>query len=162
MIREAVFDTGPLIHLEEVEAGKALQLFKTVLITEEVEEELGETRAGDFKVMGLQADSKDWARYLVDRKDLDLGEASAIALCRQEGVGYFFTDDLEARKAAEEIEIEAHGTLGIITRAYRENILSEKEAKDKVRQLHKDSSLFITKDVVDWAVDKIEDHEDNR
>ena len=39
-MNEAVFDTGPLIHLWEIKACEALKLFKKVLISEEVAIEL--------------------------------------------------------------------------------------------------------------------------
>ncbi len=53
--------------------------------------------------------------------------------------------------AAKAQGLEPHGTLGIISRAAREGIITTKEAIEKVEALHKNSTLFIATDLVEWA-----------
>ena len=79
---------------------------------------------------------------------MDLGEAEAIALTHQEKADYFLTDDLDARNVAITHSIKTRGTIGIISRAFREKIISKETAISKVRELQNKSSLFITQDLI--------------
>ena len=45
---------------------------------------------------------------------LDYGEAEAIGLARQLKADWLLTDDAAARLIAKEMEIEAHGSLGVV------------------------------------------------
>lgn len=157
MIDEAVFDTGPLLHLGEIDSKEPLEIFGKIYTTSTVEEELEEPGVEISSIVKrkLEAESKDRAKHLADRKGLELGEATSIALCLQEGIEYFFTDDLEARKTAETRGLEAHGTLAIVTRAYSLEIIEMEEAEQAIKDLYMDSSLFVTRDLVDWALEKI-------
>jgi len=58
-----------------------------------------------------------------------LGEAQAIAPALQLKADYFLTDDLDARTVSTIHSIEAHGTAGIILRAFREKIIDKKTEK---------------------------------
>jgi predicted nucleic acid-binding protein len=152
-IRSAVFDTGPIIHLGQVESLKALETIQQVLVPEEVVRELHRNPElpPNCSIMALTGRSKDLARIIGDRYGVGPGESAAIALARQEGVGLVFTDDLEAREAAREVGLEPHGTLALVTRAYREGIVGRAQALDCIERLHSRSSLYLTSDLVAWA-----------
>ena len=115
----------------------------------------GEYIFNNVKIANLDPKFKDVAEILVNKFFLDLGEAQAIALSLQEKADYFLTDDLDARTAAGAYNIEAHGTVGIILRAFRENIINKKLALQKINELYTSSSLFITKDIIDQIVKSI-------
>ena len=104
----------------------------------------------------LTAQSKDFAKYLIEQFSLDLGEATALAICKQERIKLLFSDDLEARHIAYSLGFEAHGSPYIILRAFRENIISKNQAKEYVNQAYKKSSLFLTKDLLDWTLIEID------
>lgn len=157
-IEAAVFDAGPLIHLQQIDSLKILGLFKKIVVSKQVYSELRE----DFplpkncSVAELNGKTKDLSKLITARYELDLGEASAMALAKQLGIKLFFTDDLNARDTSKRLGLEPHGTLAIITRAYREKIISKTSAVSCLEKLHSNSDLYLTKDLVDWARKQIE------
>ncbi len=160
MGNRAVSDTGPIIHLNEINLIKIFDIFSEVAITEEVEKELKNNKIFLFKkirTLKLLPDFKDKVKILTNQENLDLGEAFAIVLAMQEKTDYFLTDDLDARTVAIKYNLEVHGTIGIILRAFREKIIYKKTAIEKVNELYAKSSLFITKDLIDNVIVAVED-----
>lgn len=158
MVSRVVSNTGPLIHLAEIDLTKALNLFKEVYITSEVKNELIRNKIHvpkKIKLVNLKPQFKDVAEILVNKFSLDLGEAQSIALALQEKVNYFLTDDLDARMVANAHSLEAHGTVGIILRALRENMINKGVAIKKINELYTISSLFITKDLINQVIKAI-------
>ena len=160
-IDSSVFDTGPFIHLDDVGGLNNLKLFNYILITEEVYDELRELKSKISKIKNVStknliSKNKDHAKYLIEEYGLDFGEATSISLCMQENVKLFFTDDLEAKEIARHLGLDAHGTIAIITRCFREGIISKQEAVKYIRDLYDKSSLFITIDLVKWTINAIE------
>ena len=157
----AVFDTGPLIHLAEIKKISFASLLYTIFITHEIQNECLRNKiplqeVETLLVQALSAQSKDFARYLGEKYNLDLGEATAIALCRQENISLFFSDDLDARETAHTFSFEVHGTLAILLRAFREGLLTRDQTKKAVEELSASSTLFLTKDLKDWTLREIE------
>ncbi len=156
---EAVSDTGPLIHLSQIGRLDSLRIVDRLLIPPEVEDEFkkrGVPRKLDSldmidvkRIKGEQANS---AGTLARKYGLDLGEAEAIVLAKRENISLFFTDDLDARRTARMRGLEPHGSIGILLRAYRDEILSEEETVASVRNLYSDSSLYLTSDLVERAI----------
>jgi predicted nucleic acid-binding protein len=152
-IRSAAFDTGPILHLGQVECLKALETIQKILVPDEVIRELRRNPAlpPNCSVVTLSGKSKDLARIISDRYGVGPGESAAIAVARQEGLRLLFTDDLEARAVAKELGLEPHGTLALVTRAFREGILTRGQAFNCIELLHARSSLYLTSDLVAWA-----------
>jgi len=156
--QRAVSDSGPVIHLSEVNALSSFGVFKEVLVPPEVKSEIAKfvSVAAPLTVTRLNAAAKDLANIMTARYGLGLGETEAIALALHEKIVVFLTDDLEARTVAKIYDLEPHGTLGIILRAFREGKLSQAAAIEKVKLLHEQSTLFLTKDLVIWIIRQIE------
>ena len=167
-IPRAVFDAGPFIHLHEIDLLRVLSLFKSLIITKEVFEELTKRNLDrallqkHAKILVLDAAHKNKAMYFADRYSLDLGEASSLALGLQEHVSLFITDDLDARTIAKSSGLEVHGSIGVILRAFRETILTRQSAQQKIKELHTKSSLFVTSALVDFALRELESYPDKR
>ncbi len=160
MESKAVSNTGPILHLSEIDSTNCLNIFSRILIPKEVENELVKNKIPiprKVKVAALNSKAKDNVKILTYQYNLDLGESEAISLALQEKSDYFLTDDLEARQIAKKYNIEVHGTIGIILRSFREKILDKKTAIEKVRQLKADSSLFITQDLIGEIILSIND-----
>lgn len=158
MAGKVVSNTGPLLHLAEIDLLKALGVFQEVYIAEEVKNELIGNKINinkKIRLVNLKPKFKDVAEILVNKFSLDLGASQSIALALQEKSDYFLTDDLEARTVANVHGIEAHGSVGIILRAFREKIINKETAIKKVSELYNVSSLFITKDIIDSVVKAI-------
>ena len=73
-----------------------------------------------------------------------MGEASSIALCRQEEIKLVFTDDLSARETANMLGLESHGTIAIVLRSYRKRLITKEETKKTLENLYTNSTLFFT------------------
>ncbi len=162
-IKRVVFDAGPFIHLEEIKKFELVNLFSEISTTKEILEECKNIykliiKFSNIKKKELEAKNKDFAKYLIEEYNLDLGEATGISLCRQENIRLFFTDDLDAKDVANKLGFEAHGTIAIILRAFREDIINKKETKILVERVYKDSSLFFTKDLFDWTIREIDNY----
>jgi predicted nucleic acid-binding protein len=160
MENKAVSDTGPIIHLNEINLVKVFNIFSETIIPEEVERELKISKIPIFrkiKILKLLPDFKDKVKVLTNQENLDLGEAFSIVLAMQEKIDLFLTDDLDARNVAIKYNLQVHGTIGIILRAFREKIIDKKIAIEKVNELHAKSSLFITKDLIDNVINAIEE-----
>ena len=160
MENRAVSDTGPIMHLSEISLINSFDIFSELIIPEEVERELKNNKILIFKkikILKLSPDFKDKVKILTNQENLDLGEAFAIVLAMQEKTDYFLTDDLDARNVAIKYNLQVHGTIGIIMRAFREKIIDKKTAIEKVNELYAKSSLFITKDLVDNVLRAVEE-----
>jgi predicted nucleic acid-binding protein len=160
MVSKVVSNTGPLIHLEEIKLSRVLGIFKNIFIPEEVKNELEKYNillSKKIKVMNLRGKFKDVAEILVNKFSLDLGESQAISLALQEKADYFLTDDLDARIVANSHGLESHGTIGIISRAFREKIINKETTIKKMIELYESSSLFITKDLINQVIKSIKD-----
>jgi len=160
MISKVVSDTGPLLHISEIEIIKALDIFKEINIPEEVKNELNKNKIildlfHNLVLINLKPKFKIVTEILINKFSLDIGEAEAISLALQEKTEYFLTDDLEARTVASIHNLKVHGTVGIILRAFRENIIKKETALNKVIELYTESSLFITKDLIDYIIKSI-------
>lgn len=120
-MKRSVADTGPILHLLEIDALPILRAVATVSIPRAVDGELlsvwpawSTTRPDWLTVVELEpvpaAAADRWLRGGL----LHEGEAAALALTRQLGADWFLTDDALARVMAQTLGIEAHGTMGIV------------------------------------------------
>src|SRR3989344_8285551 len=138
MVNEAVSNTGPIIHLTEINFTKAFNIFNSITTTPEVLSELIKnetTLPKKIKIINIKAEWKDKVKVLTNQYNLGLGEASALTLAMQEKTDYFLTDDLEARAIAGKYNIETHGTIGIILRAFRDKIIDKGGAIEKIGEI---------------------------
>ncbi len=109
--------------------------------------------------MDLNNKCRDYSVILIKEHYLDIGEAEAISLLKQENIQYFFTDDWYARDVAKEFKLQVHGTLGIVIRAYREGMINKSTAYKIMDNLYKDSSLFITSKIINKGKSMLEKFE---
>jgi len=154
-LEKAVFDTGPFLHLHESGQLVIVEIVENKYVSREVEQELQKYAIPFNKVQNLWVktifpENRTIVKILSERYDLDLGEATSMALAKQEKILLFFTDDLEARDVAKTFGLEAHGTLGLLLRAFREGELNYQEALQATDALFHRSSLFITSDLLQW------------
>ena len=118
-----------LIKIQEIDLLR--QIYTAVYTTPEV--------AAEFKY-----ELPDWIiiqqvknieRFHLLEKELDEGEASAIALSYEIEDSILVLDDMGARKVATRLKISFTGTFGVLARAKRNGIISSvKPILDKVRK----------------------------
>ncbi|WP_435194602.1 nucleic acid-binding protein [Natronomonas sp. EA1] len=144
----AVSDTGPLIHLAEIDSFSLLRSIDELLIPETVRDELA---TGGLPDGFGDLDVSVVPDIDIDDVDLDPGETAALGVARDRNA-IFLTDDLDARQAAKSRGVEVHGTVGLIALAHSRGELSEEAATDRMRSLASETSLFVTDAVIQRGI----------
>lgn len=160
----AVVDAGPLIHLAEVRKLTLLQVFDDLLLPDAVWNEC--VPSGRVPNQDLSALSCIWRRTLIPSEvtkfveqnalsHLQAGEIECLWLCRQDNVRTILTDDMAAREAAKRLVLTPVGSLGVVIRAYRRGLLTLSEAEAAIADLYDVSSLFVTRAIVEMAIEQL-------
>ena len=119
--RVVIADTSCLISLTRIDQLELLNsLYKEVNITKEIALEFGEPLPHWVKVVGV----KDAHYMKLLQNQLDLGEASALALALELGDVLLILDDLKGRKEAMRLGFDVTGTLGILLKAKQKGLLT--------------------------------------
>jgi len=146
----AVSDAGPLIHLAEIGSLELFATFDVLLVPETV--------YGEVEVGGVPDGLSDLSYKLVEAdesrsgtEELDAGERAAIAVAEERGV-VLLTDDLAAREAASDANVDVHGSIGVIALGYGRGLLDRDEAASRMRALQSETSLFVTEAVVERGI----------
>lgn len=149
----AVADAGPLIHLAEIDALALFSAFEELYVPETVYDELqsGGVPSGMKSLPYERVPSEVSA---ATDTELDAGETAALAVAL-EREAILLTDDLEARDAAKDANVEVHGSLGVIALAYSTGRLEKTDAMNQMRALQRETSLFITDAVVERGIDML-------
>ena len=150
MTLAAVSDAGPLIHLAEIGSLELLATFDTLLVPETVYEEVDVGGVPDgLADLSYERVATDESRIRAEK--LDAGEHAAIAVAEERGV-VLLTDDLAAREAASDADVEVHGSIGVIALGYDRGLLDRDEAASRMRALQRETSLFVTEAVVERGI----------
>jgi predicted nucleic acid-binding protein len=157
-----VCDTGPLIHLSEAQAIDLLKLAGGIFIPPTVATEFKRNLASGrlpawIKVRRLTAPFRAQVLDWVKKKYVDLGEAEAIGLTLQLPGDWFLTDDAEARQFAESLEIEVHGSIGVLLLAVATGHIEDRVQAHQILENLKRSSLWISERVITEAAKAIDE-----
>ncbi len=159
-----ISDAGPLIHLVEIDSIQFLSRFENLHIPEAVwTETVGQGRIQSEDIFGLgniqrhTLPQSEMTQFIANYnfEEIHLGERECLYLCQQIGVSTLLTDDLAVRKAAKSLNLKPVGSLGIIARAYHQGLISVDEAEEHLLKLYDESSLFVTKAIVDLAIKQL-------
>jgi predicted nucleic acid-binding protein len=145
---DAVLDSGPLIHLAELDALDVVCDFSSLFIPEAVRDEVGRHQPAalehSLNLHVISAPSPHAAiRVLARTLSLDIGELEALSLMELYPQAIFLTDDSAARVAAEQRGFKVHGTIGILIRAVRKGHRTGPEVIDILQSLPHRSTLHI-------------------
>lgn len=163
-LNQAVVDSGPVIHLSEIEALPLLRIFSALHLPDAVWSETVERgRVAPSALLGLPSmqrhtlSAEEVARFVPenDLEKLQAGERECLCLCKNLKVVTLLTDDLAARDAAKRLNITPVGSLGVIVRAYRDDRISLEEAERYISDLDSTSSLFVTRAIVELAIGEL-------
>ena len=151
----AVSDAGPLVHLAEIDSIELLETFDTLLLPETVYKEVDAGGVPDG-LADLSYELVEADKSRVGFEELDAGERAAIAVAEDRGVT-LLTDDLLARKAASDAEIEVHGSIGVVALGYGRGLLDKDNAASRMRALQRETSLFVTDAVVERGIELLDE-----
>ena len=162
---KVVCNAGPLIALGKLgRLGLLRQLSSSVLIPPQVYQEVV------VNGLRLAAPDADAVYFLIQRKQIqvatitlpsddpllmsgiDLGEAEAIALARQEHADWVLIDNAHARRAARNAHIKCKGTIGILLQAFRDKLLTLAEFELLIHEIKRQPALWISEQLCDEAL----------
>lgn len=163
-VKAAVADASPLIHLSELGCLPLLRIFEALHIPDAVwSETVGQGRVVQADIWGLgnvqrhTSSQAEVTRFVRENslENLHAGERECLYLCWQIGVPILLTDDLAVRDATKRLNLTPVGSLGIVVRAYRLGHISLADAERHINDLYGVSSLFVTRAIVELAVEQL-------
>jgi predicted nucleic acid-binding protein len=120
MPKVVVSDTSTLILFQKINNFDLLaKVYGELITTPEIAKEFGEKLPEWIKIQSVK--DKKYQEFL--ETQVDLGEASAIALAKELEDVLLLLDDLKARKLASRLNLKYTGALGIITKAKQLSII---------------------------------------
>ena len=165
--RRAVLDAGPLIHLAEIGRLRLLTVFEDLCLPHAVWlETVGHNRI----FLEDLAEAPNLEQHSVSRSELEdfieknnlielhLGEQECLFLCKKLDISTILTDDMAVRDAAHRLKLVPVGSLGIVVAAYKHGVISRDDAELFIADLYDISSLFITRALVELAIEKLGVH----
>jgi predicted nucleic acid-binding protein len=146
-MKRLVTDTGPVLHLHEAGALRLLpligEIFLPPLVAAELRSLVPALPPKWANIQTLSATSQwralEWQRAGL----LHGGEAEALALTLELKPDWFLTDDAAARLLTESLNVEAHGSIGMVLWAAADGLVKKSEAKSFLAGLEK-SSLWMS------------------
>ncbi|MFL6261970.1 MAG: hypothetical protein ACJ76Y_19910 [Thermoanaerobaculia bacterium] len=149
---EAVCDTGPALHLEEVGRLTALSLVAPLLLPDLVLKEL-ETRglgAARLREVGIAFTVRGveplvWRKVARDVEPrIQPADAQVFSLAQASGFrSLVLTDDLALRRLLEKHGNPVTGTVGVLIRAYTARSISRDEMETAFEALFEKSTLHL-------------------
>ena len=163
-VNAAVADAGPLIHLAEVDGLALLRIFAVLHIPDAVwSEAVQPNRVREVDLAELRNIHRHTipqvqvTQFLQDTglEGLQTGDVESLCLCQHIQVATLLTDDLSVREAAKQLSLAPVGSLGIVVRAYRVRYISLADAERYLNAFYDTSSLFVTRVIVDLAIEQL-------
>lgn len=148
-----VSDTTPIISLMKAGQLELLrQLFGVVYIPEAVYRELTDNEAFSEEVSMVQeceflyvqkVDNGKSVTILQNFTGLDAGESEAIILADEMNSDVLLMDERKGRQVAKKLGIRITGTIGILTQAFDEGMLTKEDVERCIERL-KESGIRIS------------------
>jgi uncharacterized protein len=159
LLRIAVIDTSPLIHLAHLNLASDLSLFfDRVYVPRAVQEELN--RKGRFRYrLNKLYKTGFFARCAVAdpynvrllRAELDRGEAEALIQAQEKQALFFIGDERRARAIALRMGRKTVGTMRLLARLNLEG--RAPELRSLVQTLRRDLEFRVSEEIIQQALD---------
>lgn len=154
MTDEAISDTGPILHLNEIGKLDSLNIFERLYVTGLVANELN-----SYGIDVLKLDLKT-SVSLVDvdnekqfqeiskliTKPIHPADTEVFILARDKNYSIpVLTDDLTLRRQLEKQGALVIGTIGILVKAYHNGLLNREDLEGAINSLFEESTLYISR-----------------
>ena len=165
-----VSDTGPLIHISEIDSINLLKYFNNIYVPESVRlEYIKHRKSSDPDAFELENINLNKVKDIEVKKFIDkyellklhLGEKECLYLCRKLYINLILTDDLAVRDTAKKLDITPVGSIGVIIKSFKENIISLSQAEKYIINLYEISSLYVTKTIVELVIEELREANKN-
>ena len=160
----AVCDTGPIIHLDELDSLDLISDFHPLIIPETVQKEIARHRPKifqhdkiAFKIVDVTSPPEPRLLVLSKALLLDKGEVESLSLMQKNAGAILLTDDAAARLAGEELGYKVHGTIGMLLRAIRKKTRTPKDVLKLLNEISKKTTLFLKPELLEEIIQKVKD-----
>ena len=158
----AICDAGPIIHLDELNCLDLLCDFQQIVLGDTVLEEVKHHRPGALKKPNIhfmrspqEYPEGELLRTMCRIFSLDAGEIETLAIIEKNPGALFFTDDASARLVADRMGFKVHGTIGIIVRAIRRELMQPEQVLRILAEIPSKSSLHIRPSLLERIIVKV-------
>lgn len=151
-MHNAVFDTGPLIHLHEIDRLElVITVFNKLHLPEQVKREIHNEAIIQF----MQQNSTCVSIHSVNEPELfatkeaysgfqlHLADLAVLSLLPKIMNAVAVTDDLSLRRAVESCGKTAVGTIGILLNGYKQGVIDKSQLIKLIDLTFTDSSLYL-------------------
>jgi hypothetical protein len=163
-----VSDTSPILNLAVIDRLSLIrEQFTTVTIPKGVLEELrvGENLPGSKKILDaleakwLQVEEIQGSAMLrILKRELDVGEAEAIALALETSAQWVVLDESEARRIAKNLGLKVTGVLGILLRACRQKQIPS--LRTEMERLREKAGFYIADHLFEDLLEQCQSYKD--
>ncbi|EDN66537.1 hypothetical protein BGP_3323 [Beggiatoa sp. PS] len=150
---KAIIDTGPVLHLNEINQLLALDVFEQLKLPDLVDNELRTYHINTnqlnlkAKILIASVEQEQCLNTMqqLGQPQLHLADAAVFIMAQNANFSLpILTDDLALRR-----QLEAHGTLvvgsvGILIRAYRQQLMNKIQLENAIDSLFYESSLHLS------------------
>jgi len=156
-----VADAGVLIHLDELEALAVLRDYDAVCVPNAVWAEVQHHRPLALQRENVKLIHYPTTPYSVKVKAMSTlftlhhGECEALTLCLNHTINTLLTDDTAARLAAKNLNLNTHGTLGLLIRAVRHNLRTPSEVLELLAAIPQKTTLHISPKLLSDIISQI-------
>lgn len=158
-----ICDSGPLIHLEELDSVDLLTGFVKILIPEQVCQEvvrhqpqaLAKIQPAWFRE-AVEVSAAPKFQALMSAFSLGLGEQAALTLMQSYPYAIFLSDDAAARMVAKSLRFRSQGTIGLLLRAIRRGQRSRAQILSLLRDIPQRSTLHIRASLLQSVIEEVE------
>lgn len=157
-----VCDAGPIIHLDELECLHLMEDFESVFAPDVVRKEVLTYRGVAFEDSNVrwtgishQFPVEAPLQTMCKIFSLDAGEVAALAFMSKEPGLMFLTDDAAARLVATKLGYNVHGTIGVLVRAIRRDIMKPEEVIVTLKRIPLKSTLYIKASLLKEVISRV-------
>jgi predicted nucleic acid-binding protein len=158
-----VADAGVLIHLDELGALDVLSDYTAVFVPDAVWSEVLHHRPQALQNKSIHLVYMSAVAYspkvnaMAKIFTLHHGECEALSLCLDREIEILLTDDTAARLAANNLNIKAHGTLGLLIRAVRQQLRSADDIVQLLAAIPQQTSLHIRPQLLSNVIEQVKE-----
>ena len=158
-----VCDAGPIIHLDELECLYLMEDFEKVFVPTVVRKEVLTHRSVAFEDANVrweeipdQSPVEERFRTVYRVFSLDAGEVAALSCMSKKPGLMFLTDDAAARLVATKLGYNVHGTIGILIRAIRRDLMRAEEVIVTLKRIPLKATLHIKPSLLREVISRVE------
>ena len=154
--KEAVIDSGPIIHLAEIGRLGFLEIYDNLIVPKLVEEEVGHIlNLKNITVSNLNKEESKKAEQISKAYLIEEADAQCLLLASKLKID-LLTDDLKVKRIAKLMGLGAHGTIGTAFANYSARKITIGELENIANDLYYKSTLYLTWDLYQHVLKEVE------